>query len=497
MRSRTEERLAWVLLGLLCLNPVRIHAEVDGVVRSIIVSGNKRTQTDVIRREVLFEPGDTLTVDLIEETERNLRALLFLGDVRVDVQREGPHADVEIRVADLYARAITPILSGEPDELDYGAIGLDYNFLGKGQIVEVTGEHDAITGNRVRAFFREPRVNGSRVRLDLDGEVASEGHRAVVRVSRPFFRLSESWSASVSVLTQEWVTRLYRGQSLSEKYATRERGGAVSASRSFGTEVKVRPSLSATVTDRSFQAEPGFTYAPTSRRRVLPSVGLLVWRPRYEKAQFFGRLGRVEDLQTGSWASVRVGISSEVVGSDRDYRFLSFEVNPRHKLGPQTYLLSRFSFRGRQSGGRIWNVFASGQVIILRKIGLTHSIAARARYDALGRTEDATQFLLGSARGLRGYALRRFDGSRRVLFNLEARPTLIRRTDFTVAGAVFLDGGAAWTPGDGDDDIVAAAGGGIRVGMSRVYNLPVLRADVGYGFSDRTWVLYMGLGQYF
>ena len=51
------------------------------VVREVEITGNTRTKAEVIRRELLFEPGDTLTVDLIEETERNLRAFLFLGDV--------------------------------------------------------------------------------------------------------------------------------------------------------------------------------------------------------------------------------------------------------------------------------------------------------------------------------------------------------------------------------------------------------------------------------
>ena len=38
--------------------------------------------------------------------------------------------DVTVSVRDLYARAVAPLLSGEPDELSYGAVAMDYNLFG-------------------------------------------------------------------------------------------------------------------------------------------------------------------------------------------------------------------------------------------------------------------------------------------------------------------------------------------------------------------------------
>ena len=71
----------------------------------------------------------------IAETECNLRQLFFLCDIRTDIQRDGTHADVTIYVRDLYARALSPQLSSESDELSYGLVGLDLNFLGRGRIL--------------------------------------------------------------------------------------------------------------------------------------------------------------------------------------------------------------------------------------------------------------------------------------------------------------------------------------------------------------------------
>ncbi len=488
--------LIGLCLCVLLLSPLRTVAEDVGVVREILISGNERTRTEVILRELLFKPGEMLTEALVEETSRNLRALLFLGEVQLDVHRDNEYADVRVTVVDFYARAITPLLSGEPGELSYGAVGLDYNFAGRGQIIELTAEHDAVTGNRFRAFFREPRWAGSRVRTDVDVEVSSEGHRVALAVAKPFFRLSETWSTGVSGISKERIQRLYSGHTLSSKYVETIRSGSLSISKSYGNRSKIRPGVFVSVTDRSFTAESGFVYAPPDRRRVLPSIGLTLWVPKYETTRFFRRLGRTEDLQTGSWATVRVGASVEGLGSDRDYRFLTLDVNPRHKLNAETTLLTRFTYRSRFSDGRVWNVFASADAILHVKIREVQAIAARVRWDGLARTEDVTQYLLGPGQGLRGYALRRFDGSKRLFFNVEGRPTLLRREQFTLAGVAFLDGGAAWSE-SGDRDLALAAGGGVRLGMNEVYNSPVLRADLGYGFRDRSWVLYVGLGQYF
>ena len=44
-----------------------------------------RTKEEVIRRELLFEPGGEVDLDLIAQTERNLRGQPFLRDAQVVV----------------------------------------------------------------------------------------------------------------------------------------------------------------------------------------------------------------------------------------------------------------------------------------------------------------------------------------------------------------------------------------------------------------------------
>ena len=147
--------------------------------------------------------------------------------------------------------------------------------------------------------------------------------------------------------------------------------------------------------------------------------------------------------------------------------------------------------------GGYTNLVTSASLRAYSRVGETHSFAFRLRWDTLTRPEDASQFLLGNLRGLRGYAIRRFDGTRRLFANLEARPTIRQHDLFVMAGALFLDAGSAWTPGTNSPDLNLAAGAGARVTLTRVYNAPIFRADVAYGFQDRAWQLTIGMGQYF
>jgi hemolysin activation/secretion protein len=100
-------------------------------------------------------------------------------------------------------------------------------------------------------------------------------------------------------------------------------------------------------------------------------------------------------------------------------------------------------------------------------------------------------------RGLRGYPPRSLDGSRRLLVNAEFRPTLYARPAWVLAAAVFADGGSAWTPGESSPDFKMAVGAGGRLGLSKIYNTPVLRVDLARRTGDGVWQVSFGLGQYF
>ena len=490
-------RLTRVVLAFVALGMADRVAAAGPTVRQITIVGNSRTDSTVVLRELLYAVGEPLDTALVEESERNLRRLLFLGKVETVLTHDERSVGVELQLEDLYARALTPQLAGELGELSYGIVALDYNLLGRGQVARIDLNHNAVAGNSGSLFYQNPRLRGSRHTITANLGGAEEGHHLFLSVSQPFYALSTPWSYGASVSSSQHVARLYSGQRLATKYGDRREAAAAWVTRSYGNATKLRPGFRVSVSDHRFDSQQRFAYAPQDRRRVLPSVDITVWEPEYEKTRFVLDLGRVEDIQLGSWISTRVGGSSETLGSDRDFVFYQLRLSPNLNLRDNLYMFGTALHSSRLDRGGSFERYTAVSMRAYARLASHHTIALRLWWDALDEPEDQSQLLLGADRGLRGYAPRRFDGSRRFLFNLEARPTFRHNRIYVLAGALFADAGSVWSPGDNKHRLAASVGVGARVGLLTVYNSPILRVDVARGFLDTSWQLSFGLGQYF
>ena len=497
--SRPYFPLGWIfLLAVLLLPAARTHAEDDlPRIHRIIIHGLERTDEQVIRRELLFAEGDVLDSTRIAETARNLRRLLFIGEVHIRLLDHPDGVEVTVSIEDLYSRALSPLISGQIDELSFGVVALDYNFRGRGQRLRLVLENQAISGPWAELLFAEPRLGHSRRSLAVQLATGAEGHDHALTFSRPFATLAGRRAYGLSMFSQQAVRRLYLEGQLATRYQDALDGGRIWLTHSYGEQTKVRPSVQLQVSHRRFAAISSDRYAPADRTRIVPNVGLLVWRPRYKRDRYMRDLGPLEDLQTGSWLSLRWGFAHRSLGSDRTFSFYQARLAPRFEPTKRSYAeltLFTSTYRGE---GKFYNLFALASATAYFRLGMAHSLALRTSWEALHRSEDADQLLLGLARGLRGYAPRRYDGTRRVLFNLEARPTLVRRPWYTLAGATFVDCGAAWTPDSKKANLVCSPGLGLRLGWPKVYNTPVLRGDIAYGLKEGSYELSVGLGQYF
>lgn len=496
--SRDSRPCSIFLLAVLLISAGRTYAEDDlPRIHRIVIHGLERTDEQVIRRELLFAAGDVLDSTRVAETERNLRRLFFIGEVQIHLLNRPNGVEVTVSVEDLYSRALSPLISGQIDELSFGVVALDYNFRGRGQRLRLGLEDRAISGPWAELLFAEPRLGGSRRALAVQLAAGAEGHAHALTLSRPFATLADRRSYGFSLFSQQAVQRLYSEGQLATRYQDELDGGRLWLTRSYGAQTKVRPSMQLRVTRRRFTASSNDGYAPSDRTRTAPSVGLLVWRPRYKRTRYMRDLGPLEDLQTGSWLSLRWGFAHRLLGSDRTFSFYQAQLAPRFEPTKHSYAELTLFTSTHRGEGKFYNLFASASATAYFRLGVAHSLAVRASWAALHRSEDADQLLLGLERGLRGYAPRRYDGTRRVLFNVEARPTLVRRPWYTLASAAFVDCGAAWTPSRERAGLVCSPGLGIRLGWPKVYNTPVLRGDIAYGLAEGTYAVSVGMGQYF
>ena len=189
-------------LGLLLLSipgwRAAFCSESQPTIHSITIQGNTRTRSEVIQRELLFAVGEPLDSSLVAETARNLRRLFYLGNTALHIREEEGKANVKVEVQDLYARVLSPQFSGQFNEMDYGLIALDYNFLGRGQTVELSLYNRAISGLSGTAYHRIPRLLGSRHTLTTNIGISSEGHDLRIALSRPLYALSTRWAYGLS-----------------------------------------------------------------------------------------------------------------------------------------------------------------------------------------------------------------------------------------------------------------------------------------------------------
>ena len=497
--SSAAAGLGWLLAAPAASQPADTLA-VPSVVGSISVHGNSRTRPEVIRRELLFASGDPLDTSLVRESERNLRRLLFLGNVRVRMLPPASTADsvdISVEVRDLYSRAISPLVAGEVGEISYGLVALDYNFLGRGQVVQATARHDAVTGNSAGLLYREPRMLGSHIGFRSQLELAEEGHLATLSLSQPYNSLSSRWRFGVALRISENLARQYSSGELTARYRSRLKSAGIWAGHSVGDRIKVRPSGRLDISARVFQPTPPFIHAPEDRRRVVVSTGILIWQPRYARTRFLQSLGRTEDLQIGSWGGASFSLSHKVLGSNRTFSTIAIQAAPRLNPRPGLYLFSSFFASSRIVDGTWSNFAATSRFQAFVRVLQVHSLTIRGSYAAIARPDDPAQYLLGLNRGLRGYPPRSFDGRQRLLFNLEVRPTIKRTPFYVLAGAVFFDAGEAWYSRE-EIGLNPAAGIGVRIGWPRIYDSPIMRADLARGLArGGVWQLSFGIGQYF
>ena len=372
------------------------------------------------------------------------------------------------------------------------------NFRGRGQRLRLGLGNRAISGPWAELLLADPRLRGSRRALAAQLATGAEGHDHALTFSRPFATLADRRAYGLSLFSQQAVQRLYSGGTARDALSRCPRWRShLADSFLWRTDEGASLGAIADYSRRRFTATASDGYAPSDRTRVVPSVSLLAWRPRYKRTRYMRDLGPLEDLQTGSWLSLRWGFAHRSLGSDRTFSFYRAQLAPRFEPTKRSYAELTLFTSAYRGAGKFYNLLASASATAYFRLGIAHSLALHAAWEALHRSEDADQLLLGLERGLRGYAPRRYDGTRRVLFNLEARPTLVRRLWYTLASATFVDCGAAWTPNRERANLVCSPGLGIRLGWPKVYNTPVLRGDIAYGLAEGTYALSVGLGQYF
>jgi hypothetical protein len=451
------------------------------------------TRAGVIRRALLFKPGDPVNAALIEETERVLRGARFIYDVRLrPVALRDNVVGIEVLTRDTWTLDLGLSFgrSGGNSSTNYG-IG-DYNLLGTGTAVAFARtsdvdrsgrtfhiSNDSLLGNWISASYRRSSNDDGR----------SEGANLV----RPFYSLDAHWSAGASWSRDDRVDNIYNGGEVVSRYRHDETRAEVFAGFSRGRHEGwvQRYSAGLRQTENRYALEPGATAPdrlPDDETLAMPFVRYELIEDRYEKLTNRNQLGRPEFFALGLNAVVDVGYAAVALGSSRNSWVISGSVSRGFLLSHRQTLMTSAYLSGRlvdEGAERVQTGFSAQYYLPHHGRWLFYASAAADKLFAPGPTD---MLLLGGDNGLRGYPLRYQAGDQRALLTIEERlytDIFIWRL-FRRGAATYVDVGRAWGgpyANQNDPGWLANVGVGLRIFNVRSAFSNVLHVDLAMPIS--------------
>ena len=459
-----------------------------------------RTRPAVIRRELLFHPGQPYDSASVAESERNLRAMGIFRRVQIDTVRTPTGLMLRVVTKDGWSTQADWRFRSTGGQVAF-TIGLvENNLLGTASAAAVRYRKDPDRSS-VAVSFRRPRLFAGTVGLGAVYENRSDGSVAGVAVDRPFFALTSKNAFRFEAENRdERVLRFRDGldqasDTLSRRY-TQVRGAVALALRA-STAGYLRAGILAQVRRDDFQPERSTQPFP---RNVTGAIGpYMVWnRARFLVTRGYAGFAREEDVDLGTTLRVGFLAAPKVFGYDRN----GLGPDIRGRVGAT--LPGGFAYLEALANGLYTSAGLDSSTVQLaattvlqpgpRHVAVFHAEAGWRENPVPGE-----EFDLGLGSGPRAFGSHAFTGDRAVFLTAEYRYTIVDDL-FNMVGlgvAGFVDHGGAWYAGSrrrlGWD-----AGIGLRVGASRSSVTDALRFDLARRFANDVesggWVLTVGKG---
>ena len=438
------------------------------------------TRAGVIRRELLFRPGEPYDSAKVAETARNLRSLGVFRAVAIDTVRSDSGLVVRVMTADGWStRPITNLNTAGSTWVP--TIGVEENnFLGTATLVSVRYRIDP-DRNILVTSFRQPRLFAGRVGLSLQYAHLSDGDLFFGSVSKPFFSLAarSAWSL-YGEARKERILRFYEGSTeardtLQRRYSLG--GGVVSWALRAGSGGYFRVGVNGQIR-RDDYADA--RQVDTLGHTVTGATGVFMqWRQaRFLVSRGLEGFAREQDVDVSTTIGSGVQLTPRAWGY-RDDGLVPF-VTLRTGFGRTDRFVQlsatasgRYTSAGLDSG----SVHLAGTAYLLPVRG--HLALLHGAVGWQERPAPGAEFDLGLGLGPRGFKQHAFTGNRAFFTTAEYRVTLTedfyKLTAIGLAG--FVDYGGAWYHGSARRTGVDF-GIGLRFGLTRSTEVQTSRIDL-------------------
>lgn len=454
-----------------------------------------KTRARVIRRELLFRPGERFNEDLAEESARNLRKFPFLGHVAITPVTQRDTVRVIVTTEDQWTTNPDIVIDrrGNLSKLGIGLEEENFLGLGKGLKIRLLTSTDR---NLWRVIYEDPRLLGSRYSLKTVGIRASDGSLVEGRLTRPLYALSARWSFDGGYIYEDSIDQLYEEGRHSASVRTRRHTGNLSLTR---VRRDLRPhqkiSLNLAVESRAFpdrvdvslpsapSARALLATGPVERRNLRAEVAWGFERLRFAHRRFIDQAELIEDVSVGQSATFTLGQALGLGGRHDTYGLLSASLVESAAIG-ETHLVILSAEGGTHiEGGQINNKTFTAFYHHYYQGLPSQTLLFGVAYLRTWRVDQPFQFVLGEDVGLRGYPARQFTGDRLLLFNFEDRVfTPVEFATFRLGFAAFFDAGMASARRVGWGDLRTSAGVSLRLAFKKFAGAPVFRLDLSFPF---------------
>jgi outer membrane protein assembly factor BamA len=449
-----------------------------------------KTRDQVIRRQLLFHPGEVYSQQSVDESERILRSARYLYDasIRPIAYHEGV-VDLAVTTRDVWT--LSPGISfGRHGGKNTTGFELEeLNILGTGTSIAASHK-SGIDRSSDALEYKNPHLAGTWASLSAKYSNNSDGSTREFKIDRPFYSLTTRNAFGVAAIDDERIDSLYDRGHVIDEFRDFKRSASAYGGWSAGLVDgwTRRWTVGVTYDDDVFSAVPGSMRSvliPEDRRLVYPWIGFELVQDEFVKEHNRDQIGRTEDFHLGASWSARLGWADRSLGSDRDALIFSTRAGRGFRVGEASTLLLNGALSGRLEEGALHDAFVDSAVRYYVQQSKRALFFATVEGTA-GRNPDLDhQILLGGDNGLRGYPLRYQAGTASALLTLEQRYF----TDwypfrlFRIGGAAFIDVGRTWgrdALGEPSLGMLKDVGIGLRIGNSRSGLGNVIHVDLAF-----------------
>ncbi len=452
-----------------------------------------QTRAGVVRRQLLFKPGERVSVRLIEETERLMRSGRIFYDVSiVPVAYSDGVVDIEVKTRDTWTLEPGWSASRAGGVNKTGFTLRDTNALGTGVLIGATRSTDA---DRSATVYRVtlPHAFDGWTAIDYSHSRLSDGQSNALSIARPFYALDTRWAAGFSTSADTRIDSVFSNGAKVAQFRHMQDSAETFGGWSAGLvdHWTHRYSVGLSYLKDTYKVEPDAPLPPpdpfpVDQTLVSPFFRYELVHDNYEKVKNRDLIERPEYFAMGTQASVQLGRSLTGLGSTQQLWLYSASASDGFRLPSNRVLLGSASVSGQSGYAPLDRQLASGSIRFYdhHQDNRTLTFVSLAG-DILKDPNLANQLPLGGDTGLRGYPRNYQTGDRRLLLNVEERVY----TDwypfrlFRMGGAVFYDWGRAWGgPGESPSSArwLSNVGIGLRILSTRSSFGNVLHVDLAF-----------------